>query len=74
MVDDLFLRKLKAYWVVLLCDDIMCVVVATVLTCGRSLATVMLFVLLRFTSSNIFAAAKETLDATIPILRIKVIF
>ena len=55
-------RELKAYWVVVLSDDIVCAVVAfTVLTRARSLATVMLHVLLHFTFQAIFMAAKRTL-------------
>ena len=44
----------------LLYDDIMCVVVTTVLTCGRSLATAMLHMLLHYLSTAIFTTVKGT--------------
>ena len=58
----------------LLCDNIMCVVVAaTVLTCGRSLVTVMLHVLLNFFFPAILATAKGTRNHTLSSLRIMVV-
>ena len=65
---------LKAYWVVLLCDDIVCAMVAaTVLTCGRSLVTVMFHVLLHFFFPAILTTAKGTSNHTLSSLRIKVV-
>ena len=67
-------RELKACWVVVLCDDIVCVVVATVLTCGRPFNTVMLHVLFHFSFPAIFTTAKGTLsNRTLSLLRIKVV-
>ena len=58
----------------LLCDDIMCVViVATVLTCGRSLVAVLLHVLLHFFFPAILATAKGTGNHTLSSFRIKVV-
>ena len=66
--------ELKACWVVVLCDDIVCVVVATVLTCGRSFNTVTLHVLFHFSFLAIFITAKGALsNRTLPLLMIKVV-
>ena len=67
-------RELKACWVVVLCDDIVCVVVATVLTCGRPFNTVMLHVVFHFSFLTIFTTAKGALsNHTLSLLRIKVV-
>ena len=66
--------ELKACWVVVLCDDIVCVVVATVLTCDRPFNTVMLHVPFHFFFLAIFTTAKGALsNCTLSLLRIKVI-
>ena len=66
--------KLKACWVVVLCDDIVCAVVATVLTCGRPFNTVMLHVLFHFSFLTTFTTAKGALsNRTLSLLRIKVV-
>ena len=66
--------ELKACWVVVLFDNIVCVVVATVLTCGRSFNTVMLHVLFYFSFPAIFTTAKGALsNCTLSLLRIKVV-
>ena len=54
--------ELVAYRVVLLCDDIACVVVAAVLAGGRSLATMILLVLLHRAASNVLTTAEGAWD------------
>ena len=54
--------ELVAYRVVLIRDDIACVVVAAVLTGGRSLATVTLFVFHHLAVSNVLATAEGARD------------
>ena len=55
-------RELVAYRVVLIRNDIACVVVAAVLAGGRSLATVTLLVLLHPSASNVLTTAEGTRD------------
>ena len=52
--------ELVAYRVVLIRDDIACVVVAAVLAGGWSLSTVTLLVLLHLAASNVLATAEGT--------------
>ena len=58
----------------LLCDGIVCAIVATtILTCGQSLVAVLLHVLLHFFFPAILATAKGTSNHTLSSLRIKVV-
>ena len=67
-------RELKACWVVVLCDDIVCVVVPTVLTCGWPFNTVMLHVVFHFSFLAIFTTAKGAFsNCTLSLLKIKVV-
>ena len=69
-----FYGELKACWEMFLCDNIVCVVVVTVPTCGRPFNTVMLHVLFYFSFPAIFTAAKGALsNRALLLLRIKVV-